>query len=148
MIIDHIDNIMNYETLLPGLRNGMAFLRSLTKFDVGRYEFEGGYFIIQKGVTKSVSEKTFEAHREYIDVQILLDGSEEVAWGDIRKLTAVTPYNAEKDAQRFNGSHDHMMKLTAGMFYAAFPQDGHLPNSHTEAEQNYTKVVMKLPVIS
>ena len=148
MIIDHIDNIMNYETLLPDIKNGMAFLHSLTKFDTGRYEFEGGYLMIQKGVTKPVVEKTFEAHQKYIDVQILLDGSEEVAWEDIRKLTAVTLYDAEKDVQRFNGSRDHVMKITTGMFYAAFPQDGHQPNSHTEAEQNYTKIVMKLPVIS
>lgn len=148
MIIDHTDNIMNYEALLPGLKNGMTFLRSLTEFDTGRYEFEGGYLMIQKGVTKPITEKTFESHQKYIDVQILLDGSEEVAWEDIRNLTAVTPYDAEKDVQRFNGSHDHVIKITAGMFYAAFPQDGHQPNSHTETGQNYTKVVMKLPAIS
>lgn len=131
MIIDHTDNIMNYEALLPGLKKGMTFLRSLTEFDTGRYEFEGGYLMIQKGVTKPITEKTFESHQKYIDVQILLDGSEEVAWEDIRNLTAVTPYDAEKDVQRFNGSHDHVIKITAGMFLCR------IPSGRTPAEFSY-----------
>ncbi len=37
------------------------------------------------------------------------------------------------------------MKITKGMFYAAFPWDGHQPVAHTKEEQSFVKIVMKLP---
>lgn len=101
--------------------------------------------MIQKGITRPILDGTFEAHRRYIDVQILVEGSEEVAWEDIRKLETVIPYDAQKDAQRLTGSRDHVVKITKGMFYAAFPHDGHQPVAHTEEAQAFTKIVMKLP---
>lgn len=144
MIIDHIDNIMNYEPLLPNLKHGAAAIKNAAEFEHERYEFEGGYFMVQKGTTRPISEGTYEAHRNYIDVQIILEGSEEMAWEDIRKLETVIPYQPEKDAERLKGNYDHVMKITKGMFYVAFPHDGHQPVSHTAETQSFVKVVMKL----
>lgn len=146
MIIDSIHNIMKYEALLPNLKAGMEAVRGLTELETGRYEFPGGYFMVQKGTTRPIAEGTFEAHRKYIDVQILMEGSEEVAWEDIRNLVTVVPYNPEKDAQRLTGNKEHVMKITKDMFYAAFPEDGHQPVAHTKEEQSFIKIVMKLPV--
>lgn len=147
MIIDSVANIMNYESLLPGLKNGMAMIDTLTEYTPGRYEFDGGYLMVQKGTTRPILDGTFEAHRKYIDVQILVEGSEEVAWEDIRNLETTVPYDAQKDAQRLTGSRDHVIKITKGMFYAAFPQDGHQPVAHTKEVQTFTKIVMKLPAV-
>lgn len=147
MIIDKTDNILLYEPLLKNLRNGISAVRALPSLEIGRYEFEGGYFMVQKGSTKPLKEGTFEAHRKYIDVQILMEGSEEVAWSDITDLVTAIEYDPEKDAERLTGSFDHVMKISEGMFYAAFPHDGHKPVSHTASQQSFTKIVMKLPVI-
>ncbi len=146
MIIDCIDNIMKYEPLLPYLRKGMEAIHGLEELEKGRYEFDGGYFMVQKGVTRPILEGTFEAHKKYIDVQILVEGSEEVAWEDIHKLETVIPYDAQKDTQRLIGEREHVIKITKGMFYAAFPQDGHQPVAHTSKEQSFTKIVLKLPI--
>ena len=101
--------------------------------------------MVQKGETKPLDEGTFEAHRKYIDVQIILEGSEEVAWKPAAELTSVIPYDPAKDAERFDGPKDHVFLISAGMFYAAFPEDGHKPVSHTKEKQSFTKIVMKLP---
>lgn len=148
MIIDRIENIMNYAALLPNIKNGIEKLCSLTELTPGRYRFDGGFFMIQKGMTRPITEGSFESHRKYIDVQIILEGSEEVAWEDIRRLNVIVPYDEEKDAQRLTGNHEHVMKITQGMFYAAFPQDGHQPVAHRKEVQSFTKIVMKLPVPS
>lgn len=147
MIIDKIDNILLYEPLLKNLKRGVEAVKALPELEVGRYEFEGGFFMVQKGCTKPLEEGTFEAHRKYIDVQILMEGSEEVAWSDITDLTTVIEYDPEKDAERLTGESDHVIKISEGMFYAAFPHDGHKPVSHTAEQQTFTKVVMKLPVV-
>ncbi len=145
MIIDKFDNIRFYSGLLHNLESGLEAVAALRIPEVGRYEFDGGYFMVQKGSTKPLAEGTFEAHRKYVDIQIILEGSEEVAWQDITDLTTATEYNQEKDAERLNGSFEHVMKISEGMFYIAFPHDGHKPVSHTEVPQTFTKIVMKLP---
>ena len=147
MIVDNLDNIMFYHSMVPHLAAGMAAMEALGgNPEVGRYEFDGGYFMVQKGSTRPMTEGTFEAHRKYVDVQIIVEGSEEVAWADLRDLHTEIPYDPEKDAERLSGSPDHVMKMSAGMFYMAFPHDGHKPVSHTKEQQAYTKIVMKLPV--
>ncbi|MGN0354928.1 MAG: YhcH/YjgK/YiaL family protein [Muricoprocola sp.] len=145
MIIDKFENIRFYSSMLKNLENGLEAVAALKSREPGRYEFEGGYFMVQKGTTKPLEEGTYEAHRKYTDVQIILEGSEEIAWKEITDLASVKEYDSEKDAERLEGSFDHVMKITEGMFYAAFPHDGHKPVSHTSEQQEYTKIVMKLP---
>lgn len=145
MIIDKFENIRFYEKLLPNLENGLKAVEALEKLENGRYEFEGGFFMVQEGDTVPMESGNFEVHRKYIDVQILLEGSEELGWNYLNDLTTAIPYDGDKDAGFLSGAFDHTMKISAGMFYAAFPTDGHKPSSHTQKGQRYKKIVMKLP---
>ncbi len=144
MIIDRVENMEYYESILPGLKNGLKTLRELSSREVGRYEFEGGFLMIQEGDTKPMDEGTFEAHRKYVDVQIMLEGCEELAWEEYSKLDSVIPYNEEKDQERLDGAKNYRILISDGMFFAAFPQDGHKAVSHTKEQHHYRKAVMKL----
>lgn len=146
MIVDSYKNIQKYGPLLPYLKNGLEAAKDADSLEVGRYEFEGGYFMIQEGQTKPLDEGTFEAHRKFIDVQILLDGAEEVAWQELADTTEAIPYDPTTDKQRLDGSKEHHMLITKGMFWAAFPQDAHKAISHVDQQLSFRKIVMKLPV--
>ena len=102
--------------------------------------------MIQKGTTQSMEEGTFEAHRIYMDIQILVEGSEAVAWAKLSDLKEEIAYNEEKDAARYTGENNHTIHVTAGMCYVAYPHDGHKPVRHVDQQQSYTKIVMKLPL--
>lgn len=147
MIIDKFDNIRFYRVMLNNLENGLQAVEALRNPEIGRYEFDGGFFMIQKGDTKPMSEGTFEAHRKYVDVQIVLEGSEEIAWADLNDLKEEGEYNGDNDKAAYTGSEENVMKITAGMCYIVFPHDGHKAIRHTAEQQSYTKVVMKLPVV-
>lgn len=146
MIIDSIEHIRDYEALLPCLEAGLEAMGDGSSLEVGRHEFEGGFLLVQEGQTMPLDEGTFEAHRNYIDVQFVLEGSEEIAWQEYGDLTCAIPYDANTDKERLNGSREHHMLVGAGMFWAAFPHDGHKAISHVDAPHAYCKVVMKLPV--
>lgn len=147
MIIDKFSNISFYSSMLNNLEHGLQAMQSMHNPEVGRYEFEGGFFMVQKGETRPIAEGTFEAHRKYVDIQIVLDGSEEIAWADLSDLKEEGEYDEIKDKATYTGSEDNTMKITAGMCYVAFPQDGHKAVRHTKKPQFYTKIVMKLPVM-
>lgn len=147
MIVDKLSNIHFYKSIIKNLDNGLAAIQSQKELmEVGRYEFEGGFFMVQKGETKPMQEGLFEAHRKYIDVQIVLQGSEEVAWSEMGDLTTEVAYNEDKDVEYLVGETTCHMLITEGMFYIAYPHDGHRPIRHTERQQSYTKIVIKLPV--
>ena len=102
MIIDHIKHIGFYEPMAAGITGAwnaiQAMLQEKGELPDGRYELKRGFFKVQRGETKPLSEGTFESHRKYIDVQILLEGQEEMAWMELDNLTEAIPYDAEKDA--------------------------------------------------
>ncbi len=130
MIVDKIDNILFYKPMVNNLEAGINAINEVDNLEEGKYTFEGGYFMIQKGHTKPMEEGTFEAHRKYVDVQIVIEGSEEIAWADISELNTVNEYDSIKDAERLDGDKSHNMLISKGMFYIAFPHDGHKPVSH------------------
>lgn len=148
MIIDKFKNLSSYASMLQSLKEGYKEIKKLDRnnLEVGRYEFNGGFFMVQKGVTKPMEEGNFEAHRKYVDVQIVIEGSEDVAWADLSDLTEVIPYNEEKDAVYYSGDTSHYMTITEGMCYVAFPHDGHRAIRHVKEQTSFTKIVMKLPV--
>lgn len=146
MIIDKIGNVRFYGSLLNCLDKGLEAIEALKDPEVGRYEFDGGFFMVQKGDTKPMKEGDFEAHRKYVDVQIVLEGSEEIAWADLEELRESGAYDEKTDKALYTGSEVNTMLITAGMCYIAFPHDGHKAIRHTKKQQSYTKICMKLPV--
>ena len=146
MIIDSISHIRDYAALLPCLEVGLAAMGDGSALEVGRHEFEGGFLLVQEGETTPLDEGTFEAHRKFIDVQFVLEGAEEIAWQEYGDLACAIPYDDATDKERLDGSREHHMLVSAGMFWAAFPHDGHKAISHVGEPHAYRKVVMKLPV--
>ena len=146
MIIGQITHIIEYASLIPNLEKGLEAIKNSESLAVGKYLFDGGYYLIQEGITKSFKEGTFETHRNYIDVQIIVKGSEEIAWLDYDQLKSIVPYDELTDKERLIGPTSHSMLIKEGMFWIAFQSDGHLAVSHTNKPYSYRKIVLKLPI--
>ena len=147
MIIDRAANIGLYGKILPGLEGGMKAIAELGENPpLGRYEFDGGYFMVQEGDTKPIPEGEFEAHRKYIDVQFVLKGEETVAWASIPELAPADDYSPEKDRQMFTGEPAQCNVIREQMVWVAFPEDGHNACRHLQEQTHFLKIVMKLPV--
>lgn len=148
MLIDRTDNLTVYEKLLPNLAAGLQAVRALDgSMEVGKYEFEGGYFMIQEGDTRPAEDGDYEAHRKYLDVQIIVSGAEQVVWSDIMDLKVSGEYDSGKDKVMLHGPADHVFLVTEGMCWAAFPHDAHKACRDTGKRTHYKKIVMKLPLL-
>ena len=143
MIIDKLNRIDRYHALLPHLDEAMARLEEIRDAAPGRYEYDGGFILIQEGTTNPIDAGDFEAHRKYLDVQILLEGAETIAWADLDALRCSEEYDAEKDRGMYAGE-GVTVDITPGMFYVCFPQDAHKACGHLEAPTAFRKAVVKL----
>lgn len=150
MIVDRIERSETYNGLVPNWKEAFAFALSLKDQPAGRYECTtlpaGQVFaLVQEGMTKPYKEGALEAHRRYMDVQIMLEGGETVYYTDIEGLEATVPYKEEADIV-FYGKGGQPAEIQAGMFYAVMPHDAHMPCIHLDGEGRFRKIVLKIRV--
>ena len=146
MILDKTKNASLYVELLPNLENALNKLNELGEnAELGRYDFEGGYLLLQEGDTKPAETGDFEAHRKYIDVQAVLSGTEYVVWAPTPELKVSQEYDGEKDKVMLSGEAEYPIRIDGGMFYALFPEDAHKACRDIGTQTHYRKAVIKLP---
>ncbi|MBN1342547.1 MAG: YhcH/YjgK/YiaL family protein [Phycisphaerae bacterium] len=132
MILDRLELIERYTSLCPGFVKAVAFLRQsdLAGLPLGRHEVDGDrvYALACKDPARSRDQAKLEAHRKYIDIQVVLSGTDEIGW---RSLGACTrpegEYSAEKDVGFFLDAPEAWTAVGPGSFAIFFPEDAHAP---------------------
>lgn len=150
MIVDRIERIASYNGLVPGFQEAVEFALSLADKPLGRYECDKlpagtAYAMVQEGDTMPYEDGRLEAHRVYMDVQLMLDGGETVYYTDIDGLETSEPYSEDADIMFF-GKGGQPARIEKGMFYLVLPQDAHMPCRQLDGPGRFRKVVLKLKV--
>lgn len=115
---------------------------------VGKYELEGGAYVsVQEYTTKARSEAKYEAHKKFIDIQLILSGRELIAVTPIEKMEIKDEYNETKDVMFFQHNDECTdYVLEAGDFLILYPQDVHMPGVCVNERSLVRKIVVKVPV--
>ncbi|MCI8596954.1 MAG: DUF386 domain-containing protein [Lachnospiraceae bacterium] len=145
MVIDLIRNYQKYAVLHPLLVKGIKFALSLTTASAGRYEQREFYALVQEDGASSLEEGDYETHKKYMDVQIIVKGTEILGWQEVSKLKVKVPYSEEKDICFYEGE-GISLKVGEGMFYLLMPQDAHKACMWGKEEAGYKKIVLKIPI--
>lgn len=132
MIFDTLANAARYTPLHELFPRAFEFLRDtdLMALAPGRYPIEGEslFAIIEATSGRRREEAKLECHRRYIDIQFVLEGSDEMGWkalSDCREPLA--DYAAEKDIQFFRDAPASWVITPPGAFCIFFPEDAHAP---------------------
>ncbi|MBO5648439.1 MAG: YhcH/YjgK/YiaL family protein [Clostridia bacterium] len=149
MIFDQINHLCQYESLLPGIK---AIRRFLSENDPAqlpdtRIQIGGGVFCtVARYITKD--DGCLEAHRRYIDLQLILSGSEVIEYAPLSSTADEKDYCEKTDLQFFGGAARTMpVTLSAGDFVILFPHDAHKPGlSPADGAKDICKIVFKIPV--
>lgn len=148
MIYDKIDNLEIYSGISEDIRLGLEWLRDVNPdIEKGVYELSPRVkAIVSEYTTKEVNENGYEAHKEYIDIQYLLKGSEKICCLPLEYLKETKAYKAEIDAAFYEESGIKPQEMVIGNdFFAVFyPQDGHMPGLNFETCEIVRKVVIKI----
>ena len=152
MIITNVNNEIQNKSLAKDIRFCIEFAKknenkilSLVNgsYDVGYNNIKmnlGKYF------TKSENEKFWESHKKYLDVQIMINGTEKVAINDIRDME-VKSFDEEKDLTILEGDKAFDIIMKTGDVLVFFPNDVHKPElnvSENDDSGNIRKIVTKV----
>lgn len=134
------------------LRLGTPARRRIEALAAGQSEkielTNGSFAIEQVYQTKERPEAFFESHRQYIDVQVIVAGTEDMEVLDITRLSVTQPYLEERDFIKYADTVGaSVLKLGAGEAAVFFPVDGHMPCLRPEGCAGLVrKTVVKVPV--
>lgn len=107
----------------------------------GRYDLGDGDFVnVMSYETRSREGAQYEAHRQYIDIQIVISGREVVEVAPLSALRSTVPYNVDDDAEFFDGTTaGQPFHITPGDFIALYPNDAHMPQERFADKAEHTK---------
>ncbi len=151
MILDFAANLDFYRNLGIEGRYAKAvdFLKShdLKSLDNGKYEIDGKnvYANVMEYDTIPWDEASYEAHKDYTDIQYIIEGCEIMTYAPVDQLTASTPYNEAKDVTKFDNSVAGLRVAVHGGEYMIFnPWDGHKPKAADGEPSHVKKIVVKI----
>ena len=150
VIWDLLSNEKLYRHLHP--RFALSF-DWLARFDPaapdGRIELDGErvFALVQSYTTAPAEKNTFETHRERIDIQYIVRGTELMLCAPAGSLQETTPYNPSRDAA-FYADPDASTRIVCGpgSFVIFFPHDGHKGGCTWQTPDAIRKVVIKVRV--
>ncbi len=150
MIADKLENLELYSGAIPSLFRVLDYLgrTDLGSLAIGKYPINGedAYLSVQEYETKPEAEKKWEAHRDFIDIQIVLSGREFMGCAPLGSLAEKEPYDPAKDVAFFRDGPEPRSALVArpGDFCVFFPRDVHKPGCAVGAPTKVKKAVIKV----
>jgi uncharacterized protein, YhcH/YjgK/YiaL family len=146
MVLDTLENAERYTKSFPGLAEAARFAAGAAGLAVGRYELSDGAFgLVQAYETRDPADISWEAHRAYADVQIILEGREIIGWA--RRMEDAGAYDSAKDAQLApKASGITALSMVPGLFVLFLPGEAHRPCARVTSAESVKKLVVKLPM--
>ena len=133
------------------LQAGSALHRRIGALPAGssaKHPLAGGAVAIEQVyLTKPRPEGFFESHRQYIDVQLVVEGEEVMEVEDISRLQVAEAYDGERDLLKYaDTAAASVLRLRPGDVAVFFPADGHMPTLQVDGAALVRKSVIKVPV--
>jgi len=148
MIFSSISLSPRYAPLHPLFSRAFDYIRNtdLRSLTPGRYDIVGDdlFAIVEHVNGRTRAEAKLECHRHYIDIQLVLEGTDEMGWkalADCHK--PVSDYNSVQDIQFFHDTPATWIATPPHHFCIFFPEDSHAP---LVAKGEVRKVIFKIRV--
>ena len=148
MIVANLRNKSEYYGIHPELDKALECLTPefLEKASTEKQLLDGENLFVTKFHLETVPmEQTFfEAHRKYLDIQVVTEGRERV---DIAHPDGLTLTENKGDFYGYTGQAEQSVILKPGAFLVVFPGDAHRLRIPVEQPgEAFTRVVFKIKV--
>ncbi len=144
MIFDSLKNIDSYKGL--SIYPALQFFASqdFSSVAAGRYALDGEDYYVVNEYTTSAKTRS-EAHKDYIDIQILLEGEECIGVAPLTEDMVVADAKEDSDCWFYDCDVDRVA-MKPGYFMVLYPQDVHLPGDMRKEPAACRKIVGKIKV--
>ena len=148
MIFSSLSQSERYAALHPLFPRAFEFMRDtdLNALAPGVHQIidKQLFVIVEEADGRTRAEAKLEAHRKYIDIQLVLKGVDEMGWKPLSDChQPLDDYDRERDIRFFDDEPDSWIATPAGAFCIFFPEDAHAPLVSSGAIR---KIIFKIAV--
>ena len=151
MIFVNMENPEEFGFLEEQIRECFAYAKNhdLVSWEKGRHEIDKDrLFVNIVEYTTTVPEERFwEAHRRYLDVHLMLRGTEQIDLNFIRNMKT-GEFVEEEDFLPMVGEKNSSVILRDGDFLICYPSDGHRTAVAADGPQTIKKAIFKVLISS
>jgi len=147
MILDILPNLELYHKNIPYYQEISDFLKNdLSLLQLGRHTIidDDVIAIVSEFSTLSEEDSVWESHRKYLDLHLVIHGTEKIYWNTVDVLSIVKAYNEAKDSILFSGDSAQSALLRPGYFVLFYPGDAHKVKCMVNYSEEIRKIVVKI----
>ena len=132
MILTDLKNLRRYKCLNEHFTTLISYLESseLLAASLGRITVDGDNVFINNICVSGVPRESqvLEMHKKYIDVHILLEGSETIGVKLLAQINSFSKeYDEDGDCMISEEQADYYINMIPGCIMICFPEDAHAP---------------------
>ncbi len=153
MIFSALSQSSRYAALHPLFQRAFDYIRDTDLYNMapGRYPIVGDDLIaiVEHVPGKTRNQARLEAHRKYIDIQLVLEGIDEMGWKPLADChNPLGEHSVEKDIRFFHDAPASYVPVPPDHFCIFFPEDAHAPliAGNNQAGGTIRKVIFKVAV--
>ena len=95
--------------------------------------------------TVEAEKRFWEAHKDYLDIHLMLDGAEQIDLNFIQNMD-VKDYVPEEDFLPMEGGKNGSVVLGKGDFLICYPSDAHRTAVAVDGSEKIKKAIFKLQI--
>ncbi len=146
MIYGKIKDLGNYKGISKNMDKAIdCILKFDTEAQIGTYNVDGdNVFVKICKIDNAIESNIFEAHKKYIDIQVVVEGEEYLKLAHLDECASHIDYDEDKDIMFVKGE-GNVLNISSGEFYAVFPEDCHCSYLNDDS-QGVKKLVVKVKI--
>ncbi len=148
MIYDKVENMSLYFDKLPGFEKVEKAYNDFISapFAEGRIDIDGDnlWCNVASYTVNPDNPLKYEAHKEYADVQVMVDGEEIFGWANTKECNITEDFKEGCDIAFMDAPKGQFFELRKGYFAVFFPEDAHAPCRKSENSDTAHKLVFKV----
>lgn len=149
MIFGNVNDLEEYLFLEEAVKQCFqyAVVHDLAVYENGRHEIDGDRLFVNivEYETVEADRRFWEAHRDYLDVHLMLRGAEQIDLNFIRNMD-VKPFVPEDDFLPMDGERKSSVILEEGDFLICYPSDGHRTAVAVDGSEKIKKAIFKVRI--
>lgn len=149
MIFGNIRNLEDYPFLDEQIQRCFAYAQEndLLAVEKGSYPIDGEALLVNivEYTTTAAENRFWEAHKQYLDLHLMLWGHEQIDLNFIQNMQ-LKEYEQESDFLPMEGEKNSSVLLTPGDFLICYPNDGHRTAVEVTEPETIKKAIFKIRI--
>lgn len=149
MIFGNVIHNITYSFLPESLKECFRYAREheLLSFEKGTHPIDGERLFVNivEYQTTQPENRFWEAHRNYLDVHLMLDGQEQIDLNFIENMEQ-KEFVEKDDFLPMDGKPNSHVVLRAGDFLICYPEDGHRTAVAVDGPEKIKKAIFKVRI--